>query len=74
MESRITQAINESPNPSAQTLMEDFKSILQRVEHKAVDRAKAADYVVRGHPYPALGVAMGVGLLLGLVVGRKWHS
>lgn len=33
--------------------------------------AKKADAVIREHPYESLGVAFGVGLLIGVLVARK---
>lgn len=33
--------------------------------------AKKADTVIREHPYESIGVALGIGLLLGVVVARK---
>lgn len=33
--------------------------------------ARRTDRVIREHPYESIGVAFGVGLLLGLVFGRK---
>ena len=33
--------------------------------------AKKADTVIREHPYESIGVAFGIGLLLGVVVARK---
>jgi ElaB/YqjD/DUF883 family membrane-anchored ribosome-binding protein len=33
--------------------------------------AKRADLVVREHPYESIGIAFGVGLLLGVLVARK---
>ena len=33
--------------------------------------AKKADIVIRQHPYESIGVAFGVGLLLGAVLARK---
>ena len=33
--------------------------------------AKKADIVIRDHPYESIGVAFGVGLLLGVVVARR---
>lgn len=33
--------------------------------------AKKADTVVRDHPYESIGVAFGVGLLIGVLVTRK---
>lgn len=42
-----------------------------RLEEKAIEGAKAADRAVREHPYPAMGIAFGVGLLIGVLVTRK---
>lgn len=33
--------------------------------------AQKADVVIREHPYESLGVAFGLGLLIGVLVGRK---
>ena len=33
--------------------------------------AKKADVVIRDHPYESIGVAFGVGLLIGVLVGRR---
>jgi len=33
--------------------------------------ARNADTVIRQYPYPSLGVAFGLGLLIGALVGRK---
>jgi ElaB/YqjD/DUF883 family membrane-anchored ribosome-binding protein len=33
--------------------------------------AKQADTVIRGHPYESIGVAFGVGVLIGVLIARK---
>jgi len=33
--------------------------------------AKGADVVIRDHPYQAIGIAFGIGLLVGVLVARK---
>ena len=40
-------------------------------EDKAAAGAKATDKVIREHPYESLGVAFGVGLLLGVLINRR---
>jgi ElaB/YqjD/DUF883 family membrane-anchored ribosome-binding protein len=74
MESRLATPTNESRSLSAEHLVEDFRSIIQRAEQRAAERARAADKVVRAHPYQAIGVAAGLGLLIGVLAGRKWTS
>ena len=41
------------------------------IEEKAAAGAKATDKVIREHPYQSLGVAFGVGLLIGVLVNRR---
>ena len=39
---------------------------------RRVERAKAADKVVRDHPYQTIGIALGVGVLIGMSARRGW--
>ena len=54
----------------AQTL-ESAKATCRRLEDKAIEGAKATDKVIRTHPYESIGVAFGIGLLIGVLVTRK---
>lgn len=47
------------------------KRSCRRLEEKAAEGAKAADRTIREHPYQSIGVAFGVGLLIGVLVTRK---
>src|SRR5512137_2060065 len=47
------------------------KEIAGRVREKAVEGAKAADEAVHEHPYQAIGIAFGVGTLLGYLISRR---
>ena len=47
------------------------KRTCRDLEDKAVEGAKAADKTIRDHPYQSIGVAFGVGLLIGALVTRK---
>lgn len=51
--------------------LESAKRSCGRLEAKAVEGAKAADRVVRDHPYESIGIAFGVGLLIGVLVAKK---
>jgi ElaB/YqjD/DUF883 family membrane-anchored ribosome-binding protein len=42
-----------------------------RVKAKAVEGAKATDKLIRENPYQALGIAFGVGALLGFLLSRR---
>jgi ElaB/YqjD/DUF883 family membrane-anchored ribosome-binding protein len=51
--------------------LESAKATCHRLEEKAVAGAKAADKTIREHPYESIGVAFGIGLLIGVLVGRR---
>lgn len=51
--------------------LESSKEIYGRVREKAIEGAKATDRVVHEHPYQAIGVALGVGVLVGFLLGRR---
>ncbi len=55
-------------------LVAGFRDICQRTKDKTIESAKVADQAVRMHPYQAIGIAAGVGLLFGLLLGRRWRS
>ncbi len=40
-------------------------------EDKAAASAKAADKVIREHPYQSVGIAFGIGVLLGALINRR---
>ncbi len=72
MESRIeTTPTNELHTATADKLISELKAIVQKAEQKAVERAKAADRVVRDHPYQTIGLAFGLGVLIGILARRK---
>jgi ElaB/YqjD/DUF883 family membrane-anchored ribosome-binding protein len=70
MEARVSSLVNESRTRPTERLVNDFKVIVQRAEEKAAERARAADKVVRDHPYQTIGIALGVGVLLGIFARR----
>jgi len=51
--------------------LESAKVTAQRLEEKTVEAAKATDRAIREHPYQSLGVAFGVGVLIGVLVARR---
>ena len=73
MESRIENSTGttEGSSISTEKLINELKAMIQRAEETAVQRAKAADRVIRDHPYQTIGIAFGVGLLIGVLARRK---
>jgi ElaB/YqjD/DUF883 family membrane-anchored ribosome-binding protein len=51
--------------------LESAKCTCHGLEEKAVATAKATDQCIRRHPYESIGVAFGLGLLIGVLVGRR---
>jgi ElaB/YqjD/DUF883 family membrane-anchored ribosome-binding protein len=50
---------------------ERLKQIEGVVREKAIEGAKQTDRVIREHPYESIGIAFGVGLLIGILINRK---
>lgn len=51
--------------------LEAAKDTCKKLEATAVEGAKATDRVIREYPYPALGAAFGLGLILGVLLKRR---
>lgn len=51
--------------------VEEGKILLGNMKDRAVAGAKATDKTIRSHPYQTIGIALGVGLLVGYLYGRR---
>lgn len=51
--------------------LNDGKHSLARLRDEAGRQAKKADELVRSHPYQAIGIAAGVGALIGFLFARS---
>jgi ElaB/YqjD/DUF883 family membrane-anchored ribosome-binding protein len=51
--------------------LEMAKETQQRLQERAIAGAKAADNYIRDKPYQSIGVAFGLGMLLGLFAARR---
>lgn len=47
------------------------REVLSAVQEKAIAGAKATDETIREYPYYAIGVALGVGALIGFLLARR---
>lgn len=54
-----------------QAAIDKAKALYERLEDKTVAAAKATDRTVREHPYEAMGMAFGIGLLIGVLAARS---
>ncbi len=51
--------------------LEVAKETRRKLEERAVAGVRATDRVIREHPYQSIGVAFGVGMLIGVLMNRK---
>jgi len=67
---QASEKVSEVRNRLA-TALESAKETCQRLEEKTVAAAKVTDQTIREHPYESIGVAFGLGLLVGVLVARR---
>ena len=80
----VESALSETTGEAAEKfteLRERLRAVLaegqssyERARDEAVRRAKQADHFVRENPYYAVGIAAGVGALVGLLVSRSCQN
>ncbi|MDB6017637.1 MAG: protein of unknown function ElaB [Pedosphaera sp.] len=51
--------------------LETAKDTGRKLQERTVAGARATDRAIREHPYQSLGIAFGVGLLIGVLINRK---
>lgn len=61
----------ETGRETARRLGTAWESAKNSVQEKAVTSAKATDRAIRDHPYESIGIAFGIGVLLGVLINRR---
>lgn len=51
--------------------LESARTTCEDLQDQTMETAKAADEAIREHPYESIGIAFGVGIVLGWLVGRR---
>ena len=51
--------------------LDRVKAGCRKLGNHAIAGARSADRVIREHPYQSMGVAFGIGLLIGVLVNRE---
>ncbi len=51
--------------------LEVAKDTRRKLEERATAGAQAADRMIREYPYQSIGVAFGIGMLIGILVNRR---
>ena len=65
----VNEKTRQARTRLSQTL-DKAKETAQDLQVRAVEKAQVADEIIREHPYESIGIAFGVGVLLGLIVNR----
>src|SRR5262249_29220871 len=51
--------------------LETAKETGRRLQERTVAGAKATDHFIRENPYQSIGIAFGIGILLGVLINRR---
>ncbi len=77
-ESALEKSPDESAGDPASTLGARFDAAQERISDlyasakgKAVDRTRRTHHAIRANPYKSIAIATGVGLVVGLLLGRR---
>jgi len=74
MEARLSSPVNETRALPTKRRLDDYKRIVHRAREKAREHAQNADKLVRDHPYHTIGIAVGLGVLVGALAQRWWMT
>jgi ElaB/YqjD/DUF883 family membrane-anchored ribosome-binding protein len=80
-EKMVGEAVSEHSEDAISSLrsryeaaQERLSEVYDRTKKKVVAGAKYADETIRENPYQSVAVAAGVGLLVGLLIGRRFEK
>lgn len=66
-----TEQLTEQGKVAAGRLAQALDTAKVKVQEGTVAGAKATDRAIREHPYESLGVAFGLGVLIGVLIARR---
>ncbi|MDB6032276.1 MAG: hypothetical protein JWM16_2614 [Verrucomicrobiales bacterium] len=61
----------EKGQEAASKLSSALNTAKTRIQESTTAGARATDRVIRDHPYESIGIAFGVGVLIGVLINRK---
>jgi len=65
------QQAADATREAANRLSTAMQTAKNNIQEKTTASARATDRAIRQHPYESLGIAFGVGLLLGVIISRR---
>ena len=63
--------INEQAQAKLSQALESAKATGLKLKEKALESARSTDETIREFPYQSIGVAFGVGVLIGVLIHRR---
>lgn len=66
-----SENLTEQGKAAAGRLAQALDTAKVKVQEGTVAGAKATDRTIREHPYESLGVAFGLGVLIGVLIARR---
>lgn len=66
--------LSEKGSPTRERLssaMDSAKETGRKLQERAAAGAQVTDRVIREHPYETIGLALGIGFVLGVLINRK---
>ena len=65
------QQVTEAGREAAGRLSAAMQSAKANIQEKTTASARATDRTIRQHPYESIGIAFGVGVLIGVLINRR---
>jgi ElaB/YqjD/DUF883 family membrane-anchored ribosome-binding protein len=65
------QQAADAGREAASRLSAAMQSAKTTIQEKTTEGARATDRTIRQHPYESIGIAFGVGLLIGVLINRR---
>lgn len=63
--------LTQKGKETAQRLGAALSTAKTRIQESTTAGARATDQIIRDHPYESIGIAFGVGVLIGVLINRK---
>ena len=67
----VTQDIKETGREAASKLSAALANAKTKIQEQTTASARATDRVIREHPYESIGIAFGIGVLIGVLINRR---
>ena len=63
--------LEESGRETAGKLTAALSNAKQKIQDQTTASARATDRAIREHPYESIGIAFGIGVLIGVLINRR---